>query len=70
MIADVVVEHIAPIRRKINDYLSDKQYLLDVLHSGTEKATSVAKSTLQEVQERLGIRFENNSERLSVRNKL
>lgn len=69
MVADVVVEHVAPIRQRIVKYLNDKNYLLDVLRNGAEKAGNIAETTAEQVRNRLGIRPENNITRLYARNK-
>ncbi|KAK9743892.1 tRNA synthetases class I (W and Y) [Popillia japonica] len=57
VVAADVNHALAPIRRKLNEYLEDPQYLLDVLNSGKHKAIDITEKTLTEVRYSLGIRF-------------
>lgn len=53
--ADAVIEKIDPIRLRIEDYLKNPEYLVDVLKIGTEKCSRVAEETLVDVKKKVGI---------------
>lgn len=55
VVAESLVEHINPIRLKIDDYLKNKDYLCSVLDEGTEKARKVAAETMDEVKLKVGL---------------
>lgn len=54
-LSDIVINHIAPIRQKILDYMKDTQYLETVLQIGAEKARTTAIQTKKIVYESFGI---------------
>ena len=53
-LADVVVEHLTPIRERAVELLSDKAQLDALLAVGAEKANTIAEQTLSTVYDRLG----------------
>ncbi|XP_018575584.1 tryptophan--tRNA ligase, mitochondrial [Anoplophora glabripennis] len=57
VVADAVVSYINPIREKILYYLSEQQYLLDVLRKGSEKAVDISERNMEEVRYKLGLKF-------------
>lgn len=54
-LADIVVDHIEPIRTKIEDFLKHPEYLTKVLRVGAEKASEVAEKTMVEVKGKVGL---------------
>jgi tryptophanyl-tRNA synthetase len=54
-VAEVVVEYLRPIRSKALELLEDEKHLIDLLHSGAEKARKVATQTLSDTYENLGL---------------
>ena len=53
-LAEVVVETIAPISKKMHELLDDKAELDNILANGRDKAAEVANQTVKEVKEILG----------------
>ncbi|NBU22692.1 MAG: tryptophan--tRNA ligase [Actinobacteria bacterium] len=53
-LAEVVVDHLNPIRERATELLNDKAQLDQLLAVGAEKANQVAESTLAKVYDRLG----------------
>ncbi|MEN9872674.1 MAG: tryptophan--tRNA ligase [Actinomycetota bacterium] len=53
-LADVVVEHLTPIRERAVELLGDKAQLDALLAVGAEKANEIAEQTLAKVYDRLG----------------
>jgi tryptophanyl-tRNA synthetase len=54
-VADVVVEHLRPIRERAQELLLDEKHLMSILHQGSEKARSVASATLNATYQGLGV---------------
>lgn len=54
-LAEVVVEALTPIQRRIRELETDRGYTLDVLRTGAEKAEAVAQRTLKRVRDRIGL---------------
>ncbi|GAB0087906.1 uncharacterized protein DMENIID0001_022700 [Sergentomyia squamirostris] len=54
-VAEAVVEHLNPIRKRIEEYLQHPDYLRQVLEEGGHKAALLAEETLQEVKDRMGL---------------
>lgn len=54
-VADVVVEYLRPIRERAQELLLDEKHLLSILHSGSEKARTVASATLDATYKGLGV---------------
>jgi tryptophanyl-tRNA synthetase len=55
-LAEDIVKFTEPIRRRINDLLSDNKYLSKVVANGAEKARASASKTVREVREIIGYR--------------
>jgi len=53
-LAEVVVEHLTPIRERANELLNHKAQLDALLAVGAEKANAIAEQTLAKVYDRLG----------------
>lgn len=53
-LAEVVVEHLTPIRERANELLNDKAQLDQLLAVGANKANEIAEQTLAKVYDRLG----------------
>ncbi|MEU6135953.1 tryptophan--tRNA ligase [Nocardioides sp. NPDC047086] len=54
-LADVVVDYVTPFREKTFEVLEDRAYLDGILQQGAEKAGVVARKTLADVYERVGL---------------
>jgi hypothetical protein len=46
---------LVPIRAKADDLMKNKDYIMDVLNEGAKSCRRIAKKTLHEVREVLGI---------------
>ncbi|MGO1367738.1 MAG: tryptophan--tRNA ligase [Senegalia sp. (in: firmicutes)] len=53
-LAEVIVNHLSPIREKYLEYMNDKDYLKEVYNEGCEKASKVARKTLRKVYKKTG----------------
>lgn len=53
--ADAVIEKIDPIRLKIEDYLKNPEYLIDVMKIGAEKSSRIAEETIVDVKRKVGV---------------
>ena len=54
-LAEVIIAFLKPIQKKYSEYLADEGYLEEVLQKGALRAKKIAKTTLQEVHERMGL---------------
>jgi tryptophanyl-tRNA synthetase len=54
-LAEVVVDYVTPFREKTHQILEDRAYLDGILEQGAEKAGVVARKTLADVYERVGL---------------
>lgn len=50
-----MIEHINPIRTKIEDYLKNPDYLCSVLAEGSDRAREIAERTIDEVKLKVGL---------------
>ncbi|XP_018331295.1 tryptophan--tRNA ligase, mitochondrial isoform X2 [Agrilus planipennis] len=57
LVADVIIEHLLPIKKKIEAYIANPEYLDQVLREGSEKAQATAEETMVEVRRKVGINF-------------
>lgn len=55
VVADALIEHINPIRMKIEDYLKNPDYLCKVLEDGNDRAREIAEKTIDEVKVKVGL---------------
>lgn len=54
-VADAVIAHMEPIRMRIEEYMRNPEYLVDVLSMGGERAAAVAQQTIEEVKQKVGL---------------
>ena len=54
-LSDTLVEQIKPITTEIKKLMKDKSYLLDILQEGQNKANEVAKKTINDVYDIVGL---------------
>ena len=54
-VAEVVVEHLRPIRDRALELLEDEKHLVQVLHAGADKARTVASATVAASYKNLGL---------------
>ena len=55
VVAEVVTDHLRPIRDRALELLDDEQHLVQVLHAGADKARAVASATVAESYKNLGL---------------
>lgn len=55
MLAEDLINHLDPIRLKIEDYLKNRDYLESVLKNGRDIAQQSAEKTMKEVKNRIGV---------------
>lgn len=55
VVAEVIHEKLEPLRRKVQEYMSEPQYIEQVLDKGTERASVIAQKTWQDVKIRVGL---------------
>ena len=54
-LGEIIAESLKPIRDKYNTIISEKDYLNEILASGSEKATYLARKTLSKVYRKIGL---------------
>ena len=54
-VGEAVAEALRPVQEKKRDLLNNKDYLFDILRSGAEKASSIARKTLRKVYKKVGL---------------
>jgi tryptophanyl-tRNA synthetase len=54
-VAEALIEHLNPIRQKIEDYLKNPEYLCSVLDDGNDRARETAEKTNDEVKAKVGL---------------
>jgi tryptophanyl-tRNA synthetase len=54
-VAEALVEHINPIRTKIDDYLKNPEFLTSILDEGADRAREIAEKTIDEVKLKVGL---------------
>lgn len=52
-----ILEEIAPIHEKRVEFSKDKNYISDILNDGNKKASTIAKATMEEVREAMGLSY-------------
>lgn len=55
LVADTIINHINPVRLKINDYMKHPEYLIQILNKGADKSRSIAECTIDEVKNKVGL---------------
>ena len=54
-VGEAVAEGLIPIQKKKADYLNNKDYLIEVLKNGKDKAAYIAGKTLRKVYKKVGL---------------
>ena len=54
-LAELLVNEICPVGKKINQLMNDETYLLEILKKGSEKARVRAEENLKNVREKVGL---------------
>ena len=52
-----IEEHLAPIQEKRDEYIADKNSIIDILNEGSKKARTVANETMEKVNEIIGFDY-------------
>uniref|UniRef100_A0A182P6W8 Tryptophan--tRNA ligase, mitochondrial n=1 Tax=Anopheles epiroticus TaxID=199890 RepID=A0A182P6W8_9DIPT len=55
LVAEALIEHLRPIRERMERYTRDVGYLAGVIEEGSERARSIAEQTIDEVKEKIGV---------------
>lgn len=53
-VADIIINELEPIQKKVNEFLSDKTYLESVYKKGAEKAYYISNKVLRKMQKKIG----------------
>ncbi|WXU00669.1 MAG: hypothetical protein Ctma_1398 [Catillopecten margaritatus gill symbiont] len=56
-VIDAIKEELTPMQERIAKYQADPELIKQIIHEGSEKARSVAKETMAEVREAMGITY-------------
>jgi tryptophanyl-tRNA synthetase len=56
-VAEVIQEKLEPLRQKVEEYMSEPQYIEQVLDSGAEKASVIAQQTWLDVKTKVGLQI-------------
>ena len=56
-IIDAVLAELAPIQERARQYEEDKSLVRNIIHEGSEKARDMARQTLQEVRQSMGLEY-------------
>ena len=56
LLADVLIEHLRPIRQKTTQLINDPTHLLSILKQGRDKASALATNTFDDVRRLVGFR--------------
>ena len=54
-LADLLVNEVCPVGKKIIELMNDKSYLVEILKKGTEKANKLAEENLKNIREKVGL---------------
>src|SRR5690606_22626935 len=54
-LADAMIEALTPVRERREELLADPRGLADMLRAGAERARAIARTTIAEVKERMGL---------------
>ena len=55
ILADLLVNEVCPVGKKIIQFMDDKAYLMEILKKGTEKANILAEENLKNIREKVGL---------------
>lgn len=53
-LADVLIDHISPIREKVNQLIADEAYLMSVLQESSQRANEIASENMKKIKEIIG----------------
>jgi tryptophanyl-tRNA synthetase len=56
-VIDSVLAELAPIQERARQYEEDKGLVRNIIHEGSEKARDMARQTLQEVRQSMGLEY-------------
>ena len=56
-VIDAVLAELAPIQERAKQYEQDRDLVRNIIHEGNEKARDVAKQTMQEVRQAMGLEY-------------
>lgn len=65
LVADVLIEKLAPIRNRMQQLMDSPEYLEKVLETGASQAKEIAENTWSEVSQKIG--FQSNLASASVK---
>lgn len=54
ILAELIIEHLKPINKKITEYLNSPEYLVTELENGSTRAYEIAEKTMKEVNHKIG----------------
>jgi tryptophanyl-tRNA synthetase len=55
LLADSLNDYLAPLRKRRDEYYAQPSHLMEILYGGTARARSIARQTLEEVHEKMGL---------------
>ncbi|XP_053658598.1 tryptophan--tRNA ligase, mitochondrial [Anopheles marshallii] len=55
IVADALIEHLRPIRERMERYTQDVGFLASVIEEGSERARTIAEQTIDEVKQKIGV---------------
>lgn len=53
--AEVIQEKLEPLRQQVEEYMSEPQYIEEVLNRGADKASVIAQQTWLDVKTKVGL---------------
>lgn len=55
--AEVIQEKLEPLRQQVQEYMSEPQYIEEVLNRGADKASVIAQQTWLDVKTKVGLQI-------------
>ena len=55
--AEVIQEKLEPLRQQVHEYMSEPQYIEEVLNRGADKASVIAQQTWLDVKTKVGLKI-------------
>jgi len=56
-VIDAMIAELMPMQERIAKYQADPELIKQIIHEGSEKARHIAKETMSEVREAMGITY-------------